>query len=72
MSIMRPAVVLAPIRVVLMTVGADGGSQVDYGLLAEVASGVNEAISLLSELGIAETAREAERSHCWSAFVRVR
>jgi hypothetical protein len=55
---MRSAVLLAPIRVVLVTVGADGGFQVDYGLLAEAAKGINGLISQLSDLGIAETGEE--------------
>jgi len=41
-----------------MGVGADGGFQVDYGLLAEAAKGINGVISQLSDLGIAETGEE--------------
>jgi hypothetical protein len=41
-----------------MTVGADGGFQVDYGLLAEAAKGIDGVISQLSDLGIVETGEE--------------
>jgi hypothetical protein len=58
MSVMRSTVVLTPIRVVLMIVGADGGFQADYGLLAEAAKGIDGVISQLSDLGIVETGQE--------------
>jgi hypothetical protein len=54
MPVMRSALFCAD-TVVLMTVGADCGFQVDYGLLAEAARGVNGVISQLSDLGTAET-----------------
>jgi hypothetical protein len=41
-----------------MTVGADGGFEVDYGLLAKAAEGINGVISQLSDLGIVETGEE--------------
>jgi hypothetical protein len=46
------------IRVVAMADGAGGGFEVDYGLLAEAAEGINGVISQLSELGIDETGEE--------------
>jgi hypothetical protein len=44
--------------VIAMTGGAGGGFEVDYGLLAEAAKGINGLISQLSDLGIAETGEE--------------
>jgi hypothetical protein len=43
---MRSPVILAPIRVVVMTTGADGGFQVDYGLLAEAAAAPGTSATL--------------------------
>jgi hypothetical protein len=57
--------------VVLIATGADGGFQVDYGLLAEAAKGINGVIRIYrtSRRRTSPTARSSRRGTPWSGLI---